>query len=453
MLEHVQDIRSQLVRRGWDIGSQPTKNRVTLHYNGPAARQQSTSEAWIRHLQGIAQYHHDKVWGYNRQREPLYGDGIMYHFAVDSLGNVYQMRDPDAVLWHCGNTTGNYRSVAIHLPLGGNQDVTDAQWNATVRLCDALIDYYGMPGRECVLGHFEWSKSLCPGPHIIRRLRAYRDEPPTVWYKPPRLYRVTRQTEVQCSNHGGKGIAMVLPLNEVVEIGALVPGLYRAWIANGAGFVRLIDLAPVENMPKRQVAPQSEITPDTPLLGTARISEEAAFNAVCSRSTGEYTRRDFGLYILPTLFQLCRTAGIDPLISLAQICHETDNFSSWWAARPRRNPAGLGVTGEKSAVPFRGDKPAVWDGGMWVAGLSFPTWCQHALPACIGRQVAYAVPEAQRNAAQRALVEIAMGYRSLRRGLHGTAPTIKGLVGTWATDPDYAPKVAKWANWLLEAGS
>jgi hypothetical protein len=128
--------------------------------------------------------------------------------------------------------------------------------------------------------------------------------------------------------------------------------------------------------------------------------------------------------------QVCATAGVDPLIAVAQMCHETGNLTSWWAARPRRNPAGIGVTGEPGA------------------GLSFPTWARHAIPAHVGRLVAYATDPANRTPEQATLVKIAISYRALPSRLWGSAPTLAGLTGTWATDPDYTEKVAAWAERL-----
>jgi hypothetical protein len=360
---------------------------------------------------------------------PSGADGLQYHYVVDAGGTVYQARDLDAVLWHCAHGEGNAHSIAIHLPLGGNQDATPAQWAACNALCDDLIARYRMDGREAVRGHFEWSQSACPGPHIKRRLRQYRSEPPTTWFKPPHVYEVVRTTDVQQSPDGN-GIALVLPAGTLVEIGALVPGLYRAWIANGTGFVDPDNLRTHPGVTLPAPTDPAPITPDSPLLHSPRAEQQQVINAICSAPTGEYTRRDIEAFIVPAYYQVCCSVGIDPLLAIAQMCHETGNLTSWWAARPRRNPAGIGVTGAPGA------------------GLSFPTWARHAIPAHVGRLAAYVTPPDQRSAAQHALVDVAMDYRPLPTHLHGCAPTLAGLTGTWATDPDYAEKVATWAERL-----
>jgi hypothetical protein len=419
----IEDIRNRLPLAGWRIGSQPNKTSVTLHYNGPSCHQSGNLAGWIQHMRDIAHYHKDvtNTW------KSWQADGICYHYAVLPDGAVLQLRDDDAVLWHCGDTVGNAHSIAVHFPLGGNQQPTTTQWAACEALCDGLIARYRMEGRNVVQGHFEWSKSACPGPHLKRRLRQYRDEPPTTWFRPPRPYRTQTTTDVHQAPDGSRDIAMKLPAGTVVEIGALVPAIYRAWIANGTGFVDLDDLRrhPGVTLPAPDPTP---ITPDSRLLHPPRAEQQQVINAICSAPTGEYTRRDIEAFIVPAYYQVCQSVGIDPLLAIAQMCHETGNLTSWWVARPRRNPAGIGVTGAPGA------------------GLSFPTWAQHAIPAHVGRLAAYATSPDQRSAAQHALADVAMDYRPLPTHLHGCAPTLAGLTGTWATDPDYAEKVATWAE-------
>jgi hypothetical protein len=119
--------------------------------------------------------------------------------------------------------------------------------------------------------------------------------------------------------------------------------------------------------------------------------------------------------------------GIDPLVAIAQMIHETNNLSSWWAARPRRNPAGIGVTGQQRTAQPKG---GVWQrddaAGCWKAGLAFATW-RDAIAAHTGRLLAYALPAKQRTPAQQEGVARALKYRGLPAKLHGSAPTLKRL--------------------------
>lgn len=162
------DYRQKLPRANWSIGwrvGDPTS--ATLHYNGPPVYRDPYDQLVID-----AQYH---IGPYLR------ADGLQYHLAIMPNGEVLQCRDLNAVLWHCANTNGNKQSMSVHIPIGGNQQPTAAQWQSTVELFDWMRDRWGI-GRDRVYGHFEWPRSDgkpqsdCPGPHLKRRLIAWRDD-------------------------------------------------------------------------------------------------------------------------------------------------------------------------------------------------------------------------------------------------------------------------------------
>lgn len=106
---------------------------------------------------------------------------------------------------------------------------------------------------------------------------------------------------------------------------------------------------------------------------------------------------------------------------------ETGHLTSFWSQRPRRNFAGIGVTG----------KPG--------QGLSFPD-LKTAVDAHTGRLLAYALPADAGDQAQGQLIKEALSFRMLPDRLRGAAPTLRGLAGTWAADPHYADKLAGVAN-------
>lgn len=95
-----------------------------------------------------------------------------------------------------------------------------------------------------------------------------------------------------------------------------------------------------------------------------------------------------------------RLVGLDPVIVWAQIVHETGNLRSWWSQRPRRNPAGIGVTGQaRQSDPspktryVDGRQLPIWsfdaDRGVWLEGISFPSW-EWGIRAQVGRLLLYA---------------------------------------------------------------
>jgi hypothetical protein len=174
---------------------------------------------------------------------------------------------------------------------------------------------------------------------------------------------------------------------------------------------------------------------DMPLLAPPSGSAEQAAAWLSSRCAGEYTGDDV-VAIVDAYRRVGEWAGLDWFLALAQLAHETGHLTSWWSGRPRRNPAGIGVTGETRADPP--DAPPgpewAWDeqSMLWRAGWSFPTWAEHAVPAHLGRLLAYALTDDQASQPQRDLIAYALAYRPLPASYRGAAPTVVGLNGRWA---------------------
>lgn len=177
--------------------------------------------------------------------------------------------------------------------------------------------------------------------------------------------------------------------------------------------------------------PVAAVSRDAPLLAAPRCTQAQALAYLTRRTPGGYTRADVALSMLPAYWQACTATGLDPCVAIAQLIHETGALTSWWVQRPRRNPAGIGVTGRTQARrPARG--AWAWDGQTWAEGCSFASWANDAIPAHVGRLLAYARPDSIANDAQRALIAQALAVRALPAAYRGIAPTLAGLEGTWA---------------------
>jgi hypothetical protein len=165
------------------------------------------------------------------------------------------------------------------------------------------------------------------------------------------------------------------------------------------------------------------------LLAQPRGDAERAVVFIDQRSRGEYEtgaiREIVGRY-----YDTCTDVGLDPFLAVVQMSHETGFLSSFWSQRPRRNPAGIGVTGA----------PGV--------GISFPSWKQ-AINAHVGRLLAYAIRAGQGTDAQRALIAEALAVRPLGADKRGVAPVLGGLVPGWAADPRYTHKLVALGNEML----
>ncbi len=159
------------------------------------------------------------------------------------------------------------------------------------------------------------------------------------------------------------------------------------------------------------------------LLGPHTVSQAQAEKYLLSKPNGEYSDAEVR-WITSLYYSACDLARMDAGIAVAQMAHETGDpatggvIASYWAARPRCNPAGIGVTGEPGA------------------GVSFQDW-RHSVVAHVGRLLAYARKDADLDATQRMLVDRALAYRGLPLSYRGIAPTIDKLTGTWAADREY----------------
>lgn len=214
-----------------------------------------------------------------------------------------------------------------------------------------------------------------------------------------------------------------------------------------------VDLAPLidARLEALGLMPAAAYTPDSPIVGSAQATADQCIAYILARPHGEYTAADVEA-IVQAYFDLSQTSKVDPVLAIAQCIHETGSLSSWWAQRPRRNPAGIGVTGETQ--PGTPDQPPgadwAWDGQVWRAGVSFASWASESAVAHVGRLLAYAAPDAQLDGAQKYLVEEALTYRPLPESYRGGAPTLRGLAGTWAVPgTDYPDKLAAIANAIV----
>jgi len=193
------------------------------------------------------------------------------------------------------------------------------------------------------------------------------------------------------------------------------------------------------------------ITADTPLLGPASASPDQCIRYVLTHDHGEYDRIAV-VAIVSAYYRVAESAGLDPLLAIAQTVHETHCLTSALSQRRDRdgndcrNPAGIGVNGERSDTP----KPGfVYDAdrNCYRRCIGFASWANDAIPVHIGRLLAYAVPAGAAPDTQRPLIQRALNLRPLPLSYRGSAPTLRGLAGRWAVPGrGYAEAIARVAN-------
>lgn len=187
------------------------------------------------------------------------------------------------------------------------------------------------------------------------------------------------------------------------------------------------------------------ITPDTALLAPPRASQAQCVAYLTRRPTGEYTPYDVASIVRS---YYAYAAGLDPVLALAQMIHETGALSSALSqrkdrdGRPLRNPAGIGVTGELSTTPHDG---YVWNADIhkYSKALGFTSW-ELSAKSHIGRLLAYALSVNTGTLAQQTLISNALAQRPLPATYRGIAPALRGLNGHWAVPGTfYADKIAE----------
>lgn len=118
--------------------------------------------------------------------------------------------------------------------------------------------------------------------------------------------------------------------------------------------------------------------PDAGRLGAAvwQRVERAHHDAVTRYSEAEVIGSSTYEGIIPAYCRVCLEAGLDAVLVVAMMLHESDRMASWWAGKPRRNPAGIFVTGATRTTPPPAREGDLWQqkGALWVRGQAYPNW-------------------------------------------------------------------------------
>lgn len=150
--------------------------------------------------------------------------------------------------------------------------------------------------------------------------------------------------------------------------------------------------------------------------------------------------------ILKAYDAAAKLGNIDPYLAVAQMLKETDFGRSWWAMRPRRNPAGLGVTGEETTeIPKNTKEWALRNDGVYVRGYSFPSWEISAM-AHIGHLLGYIYLREALTSDQIQLVDVDPRYEFIPENQRGEVKTLKDLDKKWNTTEGYGKTIATLAN-------
>lgn len=106
-----------------------------------------------------------------------------------------------------------------------------------------------------------------------------------------------------------------------------------------------------------------------PILGTATLSKDACKRLLLKRNP------QAAVEVIDHYYELENSWGIRADVLVCQMFHETGYLTSWWSLPPRRNMAGIGVTGETSPTDPHSTAWAFHqEENKWEKGYSFPDW-------------------------------------------------------------------------------
>ncbi|GAA5528364.1 N-acetylmuramoyl-L-alanine amidase [Herpetosiphon gulosus] len=231
------------------------------------------------------------------------------------------------------------------------------------------------------------------------------------------LKRKLNSFEIRYQKFGG-GISSHRDYNKPSCPGAAITeSYYISTIQNAFDRLSNVQSTPIADSP---------ITTNTPLLSaTPSGSREKAIAFIRKSLPDNSEYKNDIETIMGYYWVYAPSVGLDPFLAAAQCIFETAGLTSGWAARPKRNPAGLGVRQE--------------------GGLSFSTW-DGAVQAHIGQLLALALRDDEANQAQKTMMAANPRHGKIPANLRGVAKTLAGLSNNWTDDADYANKFATRAE-------
>ncbi|MDP4228572.1 MAG: peptidoglycan recognition family protein, partial [Bacteroidota bacterium] len=155
------DVRSKLPRNG-SIQRRPVSaiKRIATHWD--ALYRPHEYDSLARYIQE-ANLHINRDWGGGAR-----GDGIMYHYKIDNVGDVYWCRDHEDMLWNVGGAA-NWDTLAVCFDAGDDQTITKEQAESFKELMEILCFHHDeFPASQGdVYGHREFNPTECPGDQIM----------------------------------------------------------------------------------------------------------------------------------------------------------------------------------------------------------------------------------------------------------------------------------------------
>lgn len=320
---------------------------------------------------------------------------VSIHYLVQRTGAIYEIIDEQKRAWHVGvsrmpdgETDGNSAAIGIEIEHLNEPDYTEEQLNSTAELVHDLMQRHKIDGKH-VVSHASVAQPAG------RKIDPVHFDWADFWNRVAAL-DVTPQEPFS---------------------------------------------APVAELPYSHLS----LTIARPQIDAQKLTEYL----VHKHAYKNYTQDDIRL-ILSYYVKYGTQVGVDYVFAISQMIHETGWTDSWWAARPRRNPAGIGVTGQIAIKDPGNTQYWAKSGAIWRRGQSFASWdisVQHH----IARLLLYARKDEDMTPEQRAFSEICPDRERLQR-IRGVAHQWVGFNGVWAVPGrTYAQTIATIANSFINA--
>jgi hypothetical protein len=206
---------------------------------------------------------------------------------------------------------------------------------------------------------------------------------------------------------------------------AITESYYMEVIKAAAERLQQAPVQPTITTTTTTVAP-TEITAGSPLLGPPSGNLEQVVGYVRGQLPDDSEYKNDLELIFGYYWSYGPPAGVDPFLAAVQCVYETDALRSFWAGRPRRNPANLGVRRE-------------------AIGFAFATW-EEGVQAQLGQLLALALADNVATETQRQLMRRNPGHSLILANARGAATTLQGLSGRWSSDPSYAEQIVALAT-------
>lgn len=342
-----------------------------------------------------------RIWlsKWNKKQETDQNN-VSIHYLVQRDGNIYHIINDEKRAWHVGvslmpdgETDGNSASIGIEIEHFNEPDYTEAQLNSVAELVRNKMQEHKLDGKH-VVSHASVARPL------KRKVDPVHFDWANLW---DRIEKLNAQEVILTSQEPFSAPLAALPYSH------------------------------------------TSLTLATPQIDAGKLTEYLVHKHKYINYTPDDVRLILGYYI-----KYGTQTGVDYVFAIAQMIHETGWLDSWWAARPHRNPAGIGVTGQTSTVNPRDDVNWSKSGTIWKKGQSFASWdisVQHHL----ARLLLYARKDEDMTIEQRIFSNICPDRARLDR-IRGVAHEWIGFNGVWAVPGrTYAQTLAAIANSFVTA--